>query len=659
MSHSPLKSAARTSLFLICAAAIDLPGAFAQDQWIATETANSYGSGVLLASETDGGGYLISKDNLKLTRFDRCGVALWNRSIDPGAGNAMAVHLSSREGGGILALIRLEQASRYISTIVAVDAQGTVLWSRTLDDSGFSYIPYTVGSDSDGRIYVFGNVTEIATNAVWLYFSSLDPQGSPRWSKLISEGFIWGGAVSTSDGGFLLRSGNRILKLNASGAFEWGHSYDWGVYDYQAPIETSTGYLLSGYENSDQDVSWLEIGFDGQPKTNGSHSIALKSLSPRLAIRDGQTVIGFSETTASGSRWVQFVLDADFAPTEGISWVPQQGAAHQSGDEFIISSEGQIIAAGTRAGNLAFAQTGITQNNTSTNCTSPMANPAHSSGQISALPWTPSVSHTTLAWTTKAISTSFGTVQPQELCRREARLSLGPDTAFCGSGLLVLGDRQGEEFDRYRWSTGASTPEIEVSQSGVYWLEVFSECSGQLQTDTIVVQILPYVPIDWPAEFPLCSGEELLIKAPECVGCEYFWSSGSRESSIEPRDTGTYWLQLSSSNGCTSIDTFKVVDAQCHCAVYMADAFSPNDDDLNENYGPVLDCRYLDYRFELYDRWGKLLFASLNPDFKWDGTLDGKACPAGVYSYRVSVKAEIRAQAVQLEDKRGFVMLFR
>ncbi len=649
----------KTSLFaLLLSLLAQTESAFAQEQWIATETANTYGSGVLLAAESDGGGFVLSKDNFKLTRFDRCGVALWNRSIAPGADNAQAVHMISREGGGVVALFRLVQASRYISLMVAFDAQGSVLWSKTLDDPAHNYIPYSLGSDTDGRIHVFGSNTEIATNAVWLFISSFDPQGSLRWSKLIGDGFIWGGALSTSDGGFLLRSGNRLVKLNGSGAYEWGQSYLWGAYDYQSPIETSSGYLMSGYQLADQDVAWLEVNFNGQPKTNGLHTIDLKSQSPRLVIRNQSIVMGFTETLPSGSRWVQFALNDRFEPVAGSAWVPQQGVVHQSPDELMISTEGQIIAAGTRGGNLVIAQTGVEQNSAA-NCTFPISSPGHSLSQVSTLDWNPGITATTLPWTSIAVSPGFGTVQPQELCRWEPKLALGPDTAFCGSGRLILGDRDRDEFDRYRWSTGATTPEIEVDRSGVYWLEVFSECGGSVQIDTLLVEILPFVPLDLPAQFALCPEERLRIEAPECTSCEYFWSTGSRDPSIEPRDTGSFWLEVSSDNGCKSLDTFQVVDAQCHCAVYMADAFSPNEDDLNETYGPVLDCRWIKYRFEVYDRWGKMLYASLNPEFEWDGTVDGTPCLPGVYFYRVSLKAEIRAQEVELDDKRGTLMLFR
>ncbi|MBI1315580.1 T9SS type B sorting domain-containing protein [bacterium] len=640
-------------------ASISLPLS-AQERWLSGESANTYGTGVLLAPSDDGGSYVLSRDLFELTRFDRCGVALWNRTISPGRPSGLAVHLISRQGGGIVALFRFDNAGRYGALMVAVDGQGTVLWSELLDDPAFSYIPYTLGSDAEGRLHVFGHVTEIPTNEIWLFLSSFDPQGSVRWSKLVGDGGIWGGSTSTSDGGFLLRSGNRLVKLNPAGNFEWGRRYDWDVYDYQAPIEHPNGYALSGYALLDQDVSWLSVQFNGIPTNNGLFRLDMPTQSPRLTkSNNGSLGLSFTQSEASGSRWSVITLDNQFRPATAVSVTPFSGTGHQTPDEMAYSSEGELLGAGTRAGNLFLAQLGSDPGLPGFNCLEALSLPGVVVSTATSSAWTPSINAGILPWTTASVLPAVGSVDPLYQCQWTPQLDLGPDTAFCGSGRFAIGDRDGDKFDQYRWSTGARTPEIEVSQSGVYWLEVQSGCSGTVQTDTIQVLMLAATFLDFPEQFALCAEENLRIEAPSCANCSYWWSTGSRNADLEPQDTGTYWLELTASNGCASIDTFRVVDAQCYCAAYLADAFTPNDDDLNESYGPVLDCRETFYRFEVYDRWGKLLYASLDPDYRWDGTVDGKPCPSGVYGYRLSLRAEIRAVEQNLEDQRGRFVLMR
>jgi gliding motility-associated-like protein len=71
-------------------------------------------------------------------------------------------------------------------------------------------------------------------------------------------------------------------------------------------------------------------------------------------------------------------------------------------------------------------------------------------------------------------------------------------------------------------------------------------------------------------------------------------------------------------------------------------AFSPNGDGVNDlfevNAQSIYELtgnRNLDYRIQIYDRYGMLLFESKNFDKSWDGTYNGKVMPEGVYYYYI------------------------
>ncbi len=62
------------------------------------------------------------------------------------------------------------------------------------------------------------------------------------------------------------------------------------------------------------------------------------------------------------------------------------------------------------------------------------------------------------------------------------------------------------------------------------------------------------------------------------------------------------------------------------CAIYIPNAFTPNDDGKNEGFGPegygILN---EDYRFSIFDRWGALIWQSCSWGEKWSGIAnDGK-----------------------------------
>lgn len=63
-------------------------------------------------------------------------------------------------------------------------------------------------------------------------------------------------------------------------------------------------------------------------------------------------------------------------------------------------------------------------------------------------------------------------------------------------------------------------------------------------------------------------------------------------------------------------------------------AFSPNDDGNNDIlyvYGGQIES----ITFDVYDRWGELVFSTKSQDKGWDGTFNGKKASSGVYVYKL------------------------
>ncbi len=67
---------------------------------------------------------------------------------------------------------------------------------------------------------------------------------------------------------------------------------------------------------------------------------------------------------------------------------------------------------------------------------------------------------------------------------------------------------------------------------------------------------------------------------------------------------------------------------------YMPNAFSPNGDGLNETFGLVGD-GITEYNFQIYNRWGNLVFVSNELYDRWDGTYNNEAVPEGIYVYKI------------------------
>ena len=52
-------------------------------------------------------------------------------------------------------------------------------------------------------------------------------------------------------------------------------------------------------------------------------------------------------------------------------------------------------------------------------------------------------------------------------------------------------------------------------------------------------------------------------------------------------------------------------------------AFTPNNDGKNDAWAPVLNCDWYDFKFTVFDRWGRIVFQSLDPEEVWYGQVEG------------------------------------
>lgn len=91
--------------------------------------------------------------------------------------------------------------------------------------------------------------------------------------------------------------------------------------------------------------------------------------------------------------------------------------------------------------------------------------------------------------------------------------------------------------------------------------------------------------------------------------------------------------------------------------VFIPNAFTPDNDGLNDYFVPVLSGSVSVYAFQIYDRWGQLVFESENPGEPWLGNVvDGEyyARP-GVYVWIL----EVGQNEVEAKSLNGTVTLMR
>lgn len=111
---------------------------------------------------------------------------------------------------------------------------------------------------------------------------------------------------------------------------------------------------------------------------------------------------------------------------------------------------------------------------------------------------------------------------------------------------------------------------------------------------------------------------------------------------IAPDVTATYTLTLKDNFNCTATDSIlvTVIDpADLECKAFLPNAFSPNGDGHNDQFG--IDNPYVMTDFislEVFDRWGNRMFFTDNPFLRWDGSFHGTAINPGVLLFKVQYR---------------------
>ena len=108
------------------------------------------------------------------------------------------------------------------------------------------------------------------------------------------------------------------------------------------------------------------------------------------------------------------------------------------------------------------------------------------------------------------------------------------------------------------------------------------------------------------------------------------------------KDTGTYNIILIAKhqNGCVDT-TSKNLDVQLHISYFLPNAFSPNNDGVNDIYlgnGTILGMQ--DFKMSIFNRWGEMVFYSEDPYAGWNGKKHNQGLiePNGVYVCMVQYK---------------------
>jgi len=302
---------------------------------------------------------------------------------------------------------------------------------------------------------------------------------------------------------------------------------------------------------------------------------------------------------------------------------------------------------------------------------------------------------------TTAPDTVFGNVFNVSICFRNSEILSANEDGSC-----------------YLWDDGSTEMERKVTQSGIYWVGYFQDCT--YQADTFFVQFIPLPEVNaqyfgceneiqftvestdgfaygyvlrnedheivgeangfgdavfqnlnsgdyalqitfqglcdttlpitlnaypaaevqvYPEEATIAYGDSIQLNA---TGADlyHWWPSGPLDSAVianpwaRPFEPTVFTVLGINRYGCWD-SGFVNIKIDYAMPDLIPNAFSPNGDGLND----VFRIEGITYQkvvvFQVFNRYGQLIFSTTNPDTGWDGKFKGKDCDAGVYYYLV------------------------
>ncbi|MNU30952.1 hypothetical protein D3C71_194630 [compost metagenome] len=89
--------------------------------------------------------------------------------------------------------------------------------------------------------------------------------------------------------------------------------------------------------------------------------------------------------------------------------------------------------------------------------------------------------------------------------------------------------------------------------------------------------------------------------------------------------------------------------------ILIPNAFTPNGDGKNDVFKLINVSRAQLIEFKIFNRWGTVMFNTVDPEEGWDGRYRNQEQPVGVYGYGIRIKYSDGI----IETYRGTITLIR
>lgn len=531
-------------------------------------------------------------------------------------------------------------------SLAKISYQGDLIWQKNFSgpDPSEAYRLDGLATDSQGDIYAVGG--EYGTNAFSLH--KFDSEGNPLWSRRYD--------VAPPNTARIFFEVNLALSADQHPVL-WGTSAQPGPVNYRVflmEINPDNGQVLSakGWNTPGQsyyasDINWL-----------GGNTFL-------LCMGNGGTDVI--------AQYIKYDLE------DGVIWsfVDDKTGLTGSIQRTRISPDGYYYNLSQRLTLVPLARTSILTRTdhlltNEPDCCHRQANLQFSDAffDVAATTLTPADAFWQLRSFTPAFESAVGTSKlicaPTEL----PELTFSQTEVCTGGCVSVSWDTS--LAPAFQWQIGDAPPFVDgdsvtfcFDQPGEYTIVTRSLQDSCARTFTQIRVSDQAPPAFTVLDSVLCPGECLRFRLDSLIdGAAYEWTfEGGTPSEFDGQEpppvcfqqAGTFSARVNIKGCLAFADTALSIR---YNSLQIPNAFTPNDDQVNDRFRPIIRCPAVAYRFKVYNRWGQLMFETTDTEAGWDGAFKGEAQPSDVYVWTIEI-SDVREEGVVVESLRGDVALLR
>ncbi len=227
------------------------------------------------------------------------------------------------------------------------------------------------------------------------------------------------------------------------------------------------------------------------------------------------------------------------------------------------------------------------------------------------------------------------------------------DTSFCQfntNAHLIINGQSIKWYQNAHDTLAITAPTFntQLAQLNTYYItQTINNCESN--KDTVRVTIYPIPEIALSPDTLVCEKKLANIGVPYNPLYFYLWNTHQTTSYIIADTTGLYTLQVK--NNCGEINkSIQVTYENCDKCLFIPNAFTPNNDGLNDEFEVKTVCpiefyslkiycflEYYDYTMMIFNRWGQKIAEYDSPQTKWSGEKNNITEQQDVYVYVVDV----------------------